>query len=97
MSRHYSAEEILDLLEGLNVLGRRGDKSIPHKAGKAVRASLRKSKPTRARRATSVAGKRYGRAFRRLCPKNKKKTGSWKKDGFKRCVRAAHRECRRKH
>jgi hypothetical protein len=51
----------------------------------------------RPKRKISNSQKAYGRAFKRLAPKFKKKNGSWKKDGFKRCVRAAHRECRRKH
>jgi len=38
--------------------------------------------------------KKYGREFKRLCPQYKKKNGQWKKDGFKRCVRAAHRACK---
>ena len=45
----------------------------------------------------SKSQKAYGRAFKRLAPKFKKKNGSWKKNGFKRCVRAAHADCRRKH
>ena len=32
----------------------------------------------------------YGRNFKKLAPANKKKNGSWKKDGFKRCQKAAH-------
>ena len=32
----------------------------------------------------------YGRNFRKLAPSNKKKNGSWKKDGFKRTQRQAH-------
>jgi hypothetical protein len=34
---------------------------------------------------------KYGRAFKRLAPKYKKKNGSWKKDGFKRCGTAARK------
>ncbi|HIA03150.1 MAG TPA: hypothetical protein EYN66_14800 [Myxococcales bacterium] len=34
---------------------------------------------------------KYGRAFKRLAPKNKKKDGAWKKDGFKRTAAAARR------
>ena len=59
------------------------------KRGKSTRGAVKK-KATKAQKA-------YGRAFKRLAPKYKKKNGSWKKDGFKRCVRAAHRDCRRKH
>ena len=32
----------------------------------------------------------YGRNFKKLAPANKKKNGSWKKDGFKRTQSAAH-------
>jgi len=42
-------------------------------------------------RKASAYSKKYGRAFKRLAPKFKKKNGSWKKDGFKRCQKAAHR------
>ena len=38
----------------------------------------------------------YARAFKRLAPKYKKKNGQWKKDGFKKCVRAAHKAVRSK-
>jgi len=34
---------------------------------------------------------KYGRAFKRLAPKYKKKGGGWKKNGFKRCAAAARR------
>ena len=43
------------------------------------------------KRKASAASKRYGRAFKRLAPKYKKKSGGWKKDGFKRCAAAARR------
>ena len=32
----------------------------------------------------------YGRNFKKLAPANKKKDGSWKKDGFKRTQSQAH-------
>ena len=51
----------------------------------------------KAKRVASASQKKYGKAFKKLAPKFKKKNGSWKKDGFKRCVKAAHKECRRKH
>jgi len=50
--------------------------------------------PMKPKRRASARSKKYGRAFKRLAPKYKKKNGSWKKDGFARCVRAAHRACR---
>ena len=37
----------------------------------------------------------YGRNFRKLAPANKKKDGSWKKDGFKRTQNQAHEATKR--
>lgn len=34
----------------------------------------------------------YGKAFKQLAPKYKLKSGKWKKDGFKQCVKAAHKK-----
>lgn len=65
--------------------------------GDAIREDVARQNTKKAKRAVSKAQKAYGRAFKRLAPKFKKKNGSWKKDGFKRCVRAAHADCRRKH
>lgn len=48
----------------------------------------------KAKREPSARSKAYSKAFRMLAPDYKKKNGSWKKDGFKRCVRAAHRKCK---
>ena len=70
------------------------------------RAATRRSRPSsrrglvgattpQRRRAPSARSKAYGRAFKRLAPKYKKKNGGWKKDGFARCVRAAHRAVRK--
>lgn len=38
--------------------------------------------------------RKYGREFKKLAPKYKKKNGSWKKNGFKRCAAAARRKCK---
>ena len=53
---------------------------------------------TRARRrprATKYA-RAYKAAFRKCKPKHIKKNGTWKKDGFRRCVQEAHRIARSK-
>ena len=42
------------------------------------------------RRATR-SQKRYGRAFKKVAPQFKLKNGSWKKNGFRNAVRAAHK------
>ena len=53
---------------------------------KAVRSLDKKVK-----RKASAYSKRYGAAFKRLAPKYKLKSGSWKKGGFKACQKAAHK------
>lgn len=41
-------------------------------------------------RKVSAYSLKYGRAFKQLQNKYKTKAGQWKKDGFKRCQKAAH-------
>ena len=53
------------------------------------------SRSSRTKRRPSKANARYSRCFKKLKPKYMKKNGGWKKDGFARCVRAAHRCARR--
>jgi hypothetical protein len=43
------------------------------------------------KRKVSAASKRYGRAFKEIAPDFKKTNGSWKKNGFRNAVRAAHK------
>lgn len=43
------------------------------------------------KRKVSAYSRAYGRAFKRVAPKYKKKNGSWKKDGFKRAQKEAHK------
>ena len=43
------------------------------------------------KRKASAASKRYGRAFKKIAPQFKLKNGSWKKNGFRNAVRAAHK------
>ena len=47
------------------------------------------------KRKPSAYNRRYGKCFKKLAPKYKKKNGSWKKDGFKR-YSAAARKCAKK-
>lgn len=42
-------------------------------------------------RKRSAYARKYKAAFKRVAPKYKLKNGKWKKDGFKRAVREAHR------
>lgn len=47
------------------------------------------------RKKASAYARRYKAAFKRQAMKYRKQNGSWKKDGFKRAVRAAHKEAKR--
>ena len=57
---------------------------------------VRESTPKKAKRKPSAYSKRYGAAFKRIAPKYKNKRGGWKKDGFKRAQKAAHKEARKR-
>jgi hypothetical protein len=43
------------------------------------------------KRRASAASKRYGRAFKKVAPRYKLKSGRWKVNGFRSAVRAAHK------
>lgn len=61
-----------------------------------ISRDMGESRPSpKKKRKASAYSKRYGAAFRRLAPKYKNKRGGWKKDGFKRAQKAAHKEARR--
>lgn len=47
------------------------------------------SKPVK--RKVNAYNRRYGKAFKKCKAKHMKKNGTWKKGGFKRCVKEAHR------
>lgn len=46
-------------------------------------------------RKRSAYMRKYKAAFKRQASQYKRKNGTWKKDGFKRAVRAAHKEARK--
>lgn len=67
-------------------------------AAKESGGSTKKSAPTRsktAKRKPSAYSKKYAKAFKSIAPKHKKKNGSWKKDGYKKAVKAAHAKAKR--
>ena len=82
-----SIEDIIRLLEAARDSGSSAGSS-PSTKRAASSSSKKKRKP-------SAYSKRYGAAFKKLAPKYKTKAGKWKKDGFKRCQKAAHREAKR--
>lgn len=56
-------------------------------AGRAVKKKAKKT----ASAASKKAKTKYSRAFAKVKGKYQTKSGKWKKDGFKRAVRAAHK------
>jgi ribosomal protein L17 len=66
-------------------------------AGKSIgrrvtRGRSRKADPvTKKVRKISAYQKAYGKNFKKVAPKYKKKDGGWKKDGFKRAQAEAHK------
>jgi hypothetical protein len=47
------------------------------------------------KRKATAANKKYSKAFKNLAPKFKLKSGSWKKNGFANCCKAAHKMCKK--
>jgi hypothetical protein len=58
-------------------------------------ASSSPPKKTQRKRKASAYSKKYGRAFKKVAPKYKKKNGGWKVNGFKAAQRAAHKMAKR--
>ena len=48
-------------------------------------------KAIKGKRKATAASKRYGKAFKKIAKDYKKKNGSWKVNGFRNAVRAAHK------
>lgn len=53
-----------------------------------------RSAPKKKRKASAYS-KKYGAAFKRIAPKYKTKSGSWRKGGFKAAQKAAHKAARK--
>ena len=47
--------------------------------------------PRKAKRKASKYSKKYAKAFRKVQKKYKMKDGCWRKGGYRRCVKAAHK------
>lgn len=63
-------------------------------AGKAIDAPLDLVE-RKVKRKVSSANKKYKKAFAKVKKKYQKKNGGWKKDGFKRAVKEAHKLAKR--
>ena len=76
-----SIEDVIRLLEAAKESGTPRSKKVQKKAKKP--------------RSASAYNKRYSKAFKSLAPKYKTKKGAWKKNGYRSCVRAAHKKARK--
>jgi len=62
--------------------------------GETRKTARRAYEPAKKKRKASASNKKYGRAFKQVAPRFKKKNGQWKKNGFKNAVRAAHKKAK---
>lgn len=60
-----------------------------------VTGAVDAARATTKRKKVSAYQRRYKQAFKRQAKKYVKADGSWKKDGFKRAVKAAHKELKK--
>mgnify|MGYP003137988194 CR=1 FL=1 len=60
-----------------------------------ARQSPGKVTPKKAPRKASAYSKKYAKAFQSVKSKHMKKSGGWKKDGYKKAVKAAHAKAKR--
>ena len=70
--------------------------TLLRQAGRIDSTSVRRAKATvksskKPKRKASGYAKKYGKAFKKVAPKYKKKNGGWKVNGFKSAQKAAHR------
>ena len=63
---------------------------------KTARRAYESSPSPKPKRKASAYSKRYGAAFRKVAGRFKKKNGSWKTNGYRNAVRAAHKLAGRK-
>jgi len=69
--------------------------SKPSNSSSRSSNSSKSSPSPKPKRKASAYSKRYGAAFRKVAPKFKLKNGSWKKNGYRSAVRAAHKLARK--
>jgi len=66
-----------------------------HATAATVADAAPSSRAAKKPRKVSAYSKRYGKHFKSIAPKNKKKDGSWKKDGFARTQKQAHKAAKK--
>lgn len=83
-----SIDDVIRLLEA----ARDTDSKAEKKTSSTMIQGILSSK---APRKASAYSKKYAKAFKSIAPKHKKKAGGWKKDGYKKAVKAAHAKAKR--
>jgi hypothetical protein len=78
-----------------DLLGRNTPDFIERGRSPVRRKASPLARPVKPKRKASAYSKRYGAAFKRIAPKNKKKGGGWKQGGFMRTQKAAHKAAKK--
>jgi hypothetical protein len=85
--------DLLAEMAGEKVAGSRGKKVAPNLIEKAAKKTAKVIK--KKKRMKSAYNSKYAKAFKKVASKYKKKSGGWKKDGFKRAQKEAHAMAKR--
>lgn len=83
-----SIDDVIRLLEAARDPGSKAEKKTSSTNAQGILSS-------KAPRKASAYSKKYAKAFKSIAPKHKKKAGGWKKDGYKKAVKAAHAKAKR--
>ena len=83
-----TVEEYLRLIDAVN-----STKEVVTNVKEEAQDVVKTAKKTK--RKVSAYSKRYKKAFAKLRSKYMTKGGKWKKDGFKKAVKAAHKEAKK--
>ncbi|AXH78387.1 MAG: hypothetical protein [Circular genetic element sp.] len=78
-------DKIIELLNAAKKSDSGNDPSVKRK----------KTATKTAKRKPSAYSKKYSKAFKAVKGKHMKKNGGWKKDGYKKAVKAAHAKAKR--
>ena len=81
-----SMEEYMAMMANMAAVDLPGNDQVISETPAAV-------KPTKKRK--TAYQRRYKKAFKRIAPKYKLKSGKWKKGGFRTAVKLAHKEARK--
>lgn len=84
-----SIDDVIRLLEAARDTDSKAEKKTS--STNAIQGILSSKAPRKA----SAYSKKYAKAFKSIAPKHKKKAGGWKKDGYKKAVKAAHAKAKR--